>query len=182
MGLVQNACDGYSRRGGSIRRRGSHHFVLSASRSDDDGQIKHHWLWTTIRDDTAPYEYDSFRVFTYVLKRHRYETAYIERNIEGYYPSEAVAGATPKFSLILRGVDGKLYRKTWIMEGYMVRKVADEPYQPKASDAPESKSDGITDNYAACWTAASYSSTRSIARNSRMCGCPALSISATGPK
>jgi hypothetical protein len=31
------------------------------------------------------------------------------------------------------------------MEGYMVRKVADEPYQPKASDAPESKSDGITD-------------------------------------
>jgi hypothetical protein len=112
---------------------------------NDEGQIKHHWLWTTIREDNVPYEYDSFRVFTYVLKRHRYETAYIERNVEGYYPSEATPGALPKFSLILRGADGKLYKKTWIMEGYMVRKVAEEPYEPKASDAPEKKSDGITD-------------------------------------
>jgi hypothetical protein len=109
---------------------------------NDNGEIKHHWLWTTIRDDNVPYEYDSFRVFTYVLKRHRYETAYIERHIEGYYPTEAIAGSTPKFSLILRESDGKLYRKTWIMEGYMVRKIADEPYEPKASDAPESKSSG----------------------------------------
>jgi hypothetical protein len=112
---------------------------------NDNGEIKHHWLWTTIRQDNVPYEYDSFRVFTYVLKRHRYETAYIERDIEGYYPSEATPGAMPKFSLVLRGVDGKLYRKTWVMEGYMVRKVAEELYQPKASDAPESHSDGITD-------------------------------------
>ena len=112
---------------------------------NDEGVIKHHWLWTTIRDDNVPYEYDSFRVFTYVVKRHRYETAYIERNVEGYYPTQATPGAVPRFSLILRGDDGKLYKKTWIMEGYMVRKVADEPYEPKASDAPESKSDGITD-------------------------------------
>jgi uncharacterized protein YgiM (DUF1202 family) len=113
---------------------------------NDNGEIKHHWLWTTIRSDTVPYEFDSFRVFTYVLKRHRYETAYIERNVEGYYPIQATPGAMPKFSLILREADGKLYKKTWIMEGYMVRKVADELYEPKAGDAPESKSDGtITD-------------------------------------
>ncbi|HYP08232.1 MAG TPA: SH3 domain-containing protein [Bryobacteraceae bacterium] len=112
---------------------------------NDEGQIKHHWLWTTIREDNVPYEFDSFRVFTYVVKRHRYETAYIERNVEGYYPIQASPGAMPKFSLILREADGKLYKKTWIMEGYMVRKIADEPYSPKASDAPETKSDGIAD-------------------------------------
>jgi uncharacterized protein YgiM (DUF1202 family) len=108
---------------------------------NDDGQIKHHWLWTTIRDNSAPYEYDSFRVFTYVVRRHRYETAYIERGIEGYYPTDVTPGSTPKFSLILREADGKLYKKTWIMEGYMVRKIGEEPYVPKSSDAPEQKND-----------------------------------------
>lgn len=113
---------------------------------NDDGLIKHHWLWTTVRDDGAPYEFDSFRVFTYVVRRHRYETAYIERNIEGFYPVEAVAGGVPKFSLILRAEDGMLYKKTWIMEGYMVRKIADEPYVPsKAGEEPEKPTQTLTD-------------------------------------
>jgi hypothetical protein len=95
---------------------------------NDEGQIKHHWLWTTRRNDAVPYHFDSFRVFTYVLKRHRYETAYIERNIEGYYPVEVTAGSLPKFSLVLRGADGQLYKKTWVLEGYMTRKVGEELY------------------------------------------------------
>jgi SH3-like domain-containing protein len=94
-----------------------------------DGEMtKHHWLWTTIRGGQQPYEFDSFRIFSYVVRRHRYETSYIERDVEGYYPVEATHGRVPRFSLILRGDDGKLYRKTYIMEGYLVRKVAEEPY------------------------------------------------------
>ena len=103
----------------------------------DGEETKHHWLWTTIREGQEPYEFDSFRVFTWVVKRHRYETAYIERGVEGYYPTEVVPGKIPRFSLILREEDGKLYRKTYIMEGYMVRKIADEPYRP--GEAPGSK-------------------------------------------
>ena len=53
----------------------------------DGDQIKHHWLWTTSRDTGRPYDFDSFRIFTYVLRKHRYETAYIERRVEGFYPS-----------------------------------------------------------------------------------------------
>jgi uncharacterized protein YgiM (DUF1202 family) len=94
----------------------------------DDGQKKHHWLWTTSRDGQQPYQFDSFRIFTYVLRKHRYETAYIERDVEGYYPIEAIPGKIPKFSLIFREADGQLYRKTYIMEGYLVRKIADVPY------------------------------------------------------
>ena len=98
----------------------------------DDGQQKHHWLWTTIRDGSKPYQFDSFRVFIYMLRRHRYETAYIERGIEGYYPITVERGATPKFSLILRGPDGKLWRKTWVLEGYNVRKISEEPWNGPA--------------------------------------------------
>ena len=97
---------------------------------NDDGVKKHHWLWTTSRDENLPYDFQSFRVFTYVVRRHRYETAYIERNIEGYYPVSVTPGGVPRFSLILRDEDGKLYKKTWLMEGYMVRKVGEEPYVP----------------------------------------------------
>ena len=112
----------------------------------DEGQTKHHWLWTTVRDPNVPHQFDSFRVFTYVVRRHRYETAYIERNIEGYYPVEVVPGAMPKFSLVLRGEDGRLYRKTWVMEGYMVRKVAEEPYVPPEDDESGGKvSDSLAD-------------------------------------
>src|SRR5690606_11132905 len=78
----------------------------------------------------VPHEFDSFRLFTYVVRKHRYETAYIERNVEGYYPVEVHPGAMPRFSLVLRGDDGKLYKKTWLMEGYIVRKIAEEPYDP----------------------------------------------------
>jgi SH3-like domain-containing protein len=113
----------------------------------DEGVTKHHWLWTTVREDDAPHDFDSFRVFTYVVRKHRYETAYIERSIEGYYPTEAKPGTIPRFSLILRNPDdGKLYRKTWIMEGYLTRKVAEEPYVPaKGEDDAEKPADSLTD-------------------------------------
>jgi hypothetical protein len=71
------------------------------------------------------------------VRRHRYETALIERNIEGYYPIEVTRGATPRFSLILREADGKLYKKTWVMEGYICRKVGEELYDP-----PDDEKDG----------------------------------------
>jgi hypothetical protein len=49
--------------------------------------------------------------------------------------------------LILRNPDdGKLYRKTWIMEGYLTRKVAEEPYVPaKGEDDAEKPADSLTD-------------------------------------
>ena len=87
-----------------------------------DGELqKNDWLWTTTTGGAQPYEFDSFRVFIWALRRHRYETAYIQRNVKGFYPVEVKPGENPSFTLILEGDDGKLYRQTYAFEGYRVR-------------------------------------------------------------
>jgi hypothetical protein len=99
----------------------------------DDGAVKSNWFWTTITKGGEPYEFDSFRVFVWSLRHHRYETAYIERNIVGHYPS-TVNNTTdpPSFSVVIEGVDGNWYRKTYSFDGYRIRMVARERYSQTA--------------------------------------------------
>ena len=52
----------------------------------DGGQKKPNWLWTTSESGPQPYDFESFRVFIWSLHRHRYETAFIARNIHGFSP------------------------------------------------------------------------------------------------
>jgi hypothetical protein len=95
----------------------------------DEGQVRHNWLWTTLSATRVPYQFDSFRYFIWNVRRHRYETAYIEKNLKGYYPVETgqvkmSAGKKvetfPSFSLILEEPDGTRYRKTYAFEYYRV--------------------------------------------------------------
>ena len=98
----------------------------------DGSTVKPNWLWTTITGGSHTYEFDSFRVFVWSLKRHRYETAYVERNVTGYYPVETqtLPGQNEKaFSLILEDKDGKLYRRTFGFSGYHVRVISKAAYQ-----------------------------------------------------
>jgi hypothetical protein len=105
----------------------------------DDDAVKNNWLWTTIVKGGQPYEFDSFRVFVWSLRHHRYETAYIERNVVGHYPVQVTnAGAAPSFSVVVDGDDGHLYRKTYAFDSYRIHMVAKELYDPKAkSEAPK---------------------------------------------
>jgi hypothetical protein len=112
---------------------------------NDNGQLKHHWLWTTISNGRVPYEFDSFRYFIWNLRKHRYETAYVERNLKGYYPVEVgpvrvASGAKtdtfPGFSLIVEE-DGVRYRKTYSYQVYLVRLVSkDRVETPAAGEGP----------------------------------------------
>ena len=98
------------------------YFVIGQVRDRDT--VKNNWLWTTISKGGEPYEYDSFRVFVWSLKHHRYETAYIERNIVGYYPVQvSTSNSSPSFSVVLEANDGRRYRKTYSFEGFRVRMV-----------------------------------------------------------
>jgi hypothetical protein len=101
---------------------------------NDNGQVRHHWLWTTISSGRVPYEFDSFRYFIWNLRKHRYETAYVERNLKGYFPVEVhpvqvtTASKTekfPGFSVIVEE-DGVRYRKTYSYQIYLVRLVSKE--------------------------------------------------------
>jgi hypothetical protein len=107
---------------------------------NDGGQVHHHWVWTTMSKNGVPYDFDSFRVFVWSLNHHRYETAFINRSVTGYYPAEATKGTGPRgegatFSLILDD-DGQLIRKTYGFNGYRVNLVRAEPWQTNQKAAP----------------------------------------------
>ncbi|HEV2200394.1 MAG TPA: SH3 domain-containing protein [Bryobacteraceae bacterium] len=108
----------------------------------DGDQIKQNWLWTTVTPGNKCCEFDSFRVFVWSIKHHRYETAYIERNVSGFYPVQlaAVPGSQEKgFSLVLQDKDGKLYQRTYAFAGYHVRMIAREPAAPALEHPSEPK-------------------------------------------
>ncbi|MCP5111846.1 MAG: hypothetical protein GY953_13530, partial [bacterium] len=103
----------------------------------DGDRRKHHWLWTTASRGLKPYEFDGFRIFVWSLRRHRYETAYIERDLVGYYPvvvqSVASPGGgeqtTPRFTLIVRDANDSFERRTYAFQGYRVKLTSREPWQ-----------------------------------------------------
>jgi hypothetical protein len=111
----------------------------------DGGQVKKIWLWTTIDRATEPNDFDSFRVFNWGRRRHRYETAYIERRIKGYFPITVAPsvktryGSGPGFSLVVEKSDGRRYTRSYVMLGAIVRLYAEEPAQAPATVAPAVK-------------------------------------------
>lgn len=110
----------------------------------DGNTVKNNWLWTTITKGGESYEYDSFRVFVWSIRHHRYETAYVERNVVGHYPVAVTnAGEQPSFSVIIEGVDGHWYRKTYSFDSYRIHMVNREIYDPaKKPEAPQVASNG----------------------------------------
>jgi hypothetical protein len=96
-----------------------------------DDQEKRNWLWTTIGKGVEPYEFDSFRVFTWNRRRHRYETAFIERKVVGHFPVQvSSSGNNTTFSVVVDGTDGGLYKKTYSFQENRVRFLSREPYHP----------------------------------------------------
>ncbi len=117
---------------------------FSVGKVIDRGETKHNWLWTTIGPGNHPYDFDSFRYFVWNTRRHRYETAYVERKLKGYFPVrvqpvEVQLGGRrqtwPGFSVIVEEADGQRYRKTYAYQVYLVRLVSKEPWQPVGEEA-----------------------------------------------
>ncbi|MEN6601231.1 MAG: SH3 domain-containing protein [Bryobacteraceae bacterium] len=117
------------------------YFSLGEVRDGD--AVKKNWLWTTIVKGGERYEFDSFRVFVWSLRRHRYETAYIERNVTGYFPVEVhkvtVASRkgsydTPGFSVIIDNENGQPEKRTYAFQGYRVAMVSKTPYKPEPEE------------------------------------------------
>jgi uncharacterized protein YgiM (DUF1202 family) len=107
----------------------------------DGNKKKANWLWTTIGLGNREYDFDSFRVFVWSLRRHRYETAYIERNLRGYAPvlleQVELASSTktksdvdtkfPGFSLCIEKKDGQRVRRSYAFLTNIVRYAGEQP-------------------------------------------------------
>jgi hypothetical protein len=107
----------------------------------DGDQRKNIWLWTTTADSKQPWDFDSFRVFAWSLRRHRYETGYIERNLKGYSPvllkeveltSRSGASRYPGFSICMEKKDGQRVRREYALLGVTVRFSGEHPCEAAA--------------------------------------------------
>jgi len=121
-------------------RRIVSYFALGET--SDGEEKKKIWLWTTTTDSHAPWDFDSFRVFVWSLKRHRYETSYIERSIHGFAPvlvrevdygGKGLAGKYPGFSICMDKKDGTRARRLFALIGQTIRYAGDQTCEPAPS-------------------------------------------------
>lgn len=107
-----------------------------------DGELtKNIWLWTTTTDSSRPWDFDSFRVFTWSLRRHRYETAHIERNLQGYAPvlvkevdfsTKSQTVKYPGFSICAVKKDGQRSRREYALLSNVIRFAGEYPCESQA--------------------------------------------------
>ncbi|MBV9157177.1 MAG: hypothetical protein JO097_13020 [Acidobacteriaceae bacterium] len=118
-------------------KRITSYFDLGAVNDDVKG-LKHNWLWTTAAGGES-YDFDAWRVFLWNRHRHRYETSYRQRDVEGYFPVHVDpqdASATSRtFELITKDDDGKFRRRSYLFDGTRVHLAGTEDYRPSASAA-----------------------------------------------
>jgi hypothetical protein len=107
---------------------------------DEVKGVKHHWLWTT-GPMLLPYDFDSWRVFLWNRRRHRYETSYRQHDLEGYFPvrvDPADANAeTRSFQLVTKDDDGKFRCRSYVFDGSRVHLTGTENYTSGAEPKPQ---------------------------------------------
>jgi hypothetical protein len=112
---------------------------------DAEKGVKRNWLWTTL-SGPLPYDFDSWRVFLWNARRHRYETSYRQRDLEGYFPVHVDAPETGRagrtFELITKDQDGKLRKHRYSFDGTLVRLLGTEDYTRAAAKPANSVLDG----------------------------------------
>jgi len=112
-------------------RRITSYFPLGEVR--DGSEVKKIWLWTTIEQSLQPYDFDSYRVFVWSLRRHRYETAYIQRRVTGYFP---VLVEPPGFSVCVSVADGRRVRRVYALNGIGVRPAGEKQCEAQTLEKP----------------------------------------------
>lgn len=99
---------------------------------EHDTAPKQNWLWTTSKKGVKPFVFDAVRVFVYNARRRRYETAFSEKGMTGFYPVEVTKDenrAVTLFSFIVQDEQGNYFRKKYEFTGHSARLIAREPFQ-----------------------------------------------------
>ena len=108
------------------------YFVLNTvpeTIDDQQKEIPQYLVLLNEPKDGLPYDYNQIRVFTRNRNKHRYETAYREREIEGYLPAKVghavfdKEGDLPTFTIRKMNDSGQIVEVTYKMNGPIVRRV-----------------------------------------------------------
>jgi hypothetical protein len=119
------------------------YFVLNTVEETQDDQAKQVPQYLVLLNepkDGLPYDYNQVRVFTRNRAKHRYETAYRERNMQGYLPVSVShqnfdkEGDLPTFTIRKMNDSGQIVATTYKLNGPIVRRVptAEEEAAEKA--------------------------------------------------
>jgi SH3-like domain-containing protein len=121
------------------------YFVLNEV-ADGDRKVSQYIVLLSDNKDGLPWDFNQARIFTWNVKRHRYETAYRERNLAGVFPVTVGAadfgneGVLPTFTLPVKTDDGKTVEKKYRLIGPIVRRVlSPEEEQAKAQQRPPAR-------------------------------------------
>lgn len=103
-------------------------FILNEV-NDGDKRVPQYLMVLTEAKDGQPFDFNQARVFTWNVKRHRYETAYRERNLNGVLPvsvsheSFGNEGDLPSFVLRVKDPAGNITERKYKMNTPIVRRV-----------------------------------------------------------
>lgn len=110
-------------------------FVLNEV-NDGDKKVPQYLVLLSEPKDGMPFDYDQIRVFTWNVKRHRYETAYRERNLDAVLPVTVEQenfekeGSLPVFVLRVKDDEGNLLERKYKLNTPIVRRVLAPGEQP----------------------------------------------------
>jgi SH3-like domain-containing protein len=110
-------------------------FVLDQV-TDGDKQVPQYLVGLTEPKDGMPFDYNQVRVFTWNVKRHRYETAYRERDLNGVLPITVSQenfdkeGTLPVFILRVKDDSGNVTERKYKLNTPIVRRVLAPGEQP----------------------------------------------------
>ena len=103
-------------------------FVLNEV-NDGDKKVPQYLMLLTEAKDGQPFDFNQARVFTWNVHRHRYETAYRERNLNGALPVTVShedfgkEGDLPTFVLRVKDASGNVVERKYKMNTPIVKRV-----------------------------------------------------------
>jgi SH3-like domain-containing protein len=107
-------------------------FMLNEVQDEDKGvqrSVPQYLCLLTESHDGLPYDYDQVRVFTWNARKHRYETAYRERGLDGVLPVAVTKenfdkeGTLPVFILRVKDDGGNVVERKYKLNTPIVRRV-----------------------------------------------------------
>jgi SH3-like domain-containing protein len=112
--------------------------VQDQAKEGSDKNVAQYLCAVTEPHDGSSYDYDQIRVFTWNVKKHRYETAYREHGLNGFLPVTVTTenfdkeGTLPVFILHVKDDNGTVSERKYKLDTPMVRRVL-APGEQKAT-------------------------------------------------